>query len=115
MKTTFKLEKINTRCDAMIEKTYQPLCNKLNEHGNPQMNTLVAAIQAAHGPRHKRITTPTPPPGSKKTKPNPSNPPNTPPNTPPITPRGANALYRLLKNHGGTRRIRRTRRTRCCH
>lgn len=93
---------INTRCDAMIEKTYQPLCDKLNDTGNPQMNTLVAAIRAKHGNKHMKIYTPTPLPASKKQKPNPSNPSN--------TPRGAIALYKLLQTHGD---IRRTRRTRC--
>ena len=95
---------INTRRDAMIEKTYQPLCDKLNEHGNPQMNTLIAAARALYGKKHENIKTPTPQRPSKKLK-----------LTQPLnTPRGASALYKLLllSKDGDTRRTRRTRYTR---
>jgi predicted nucleic acid-binding Zn finger protein len=94
---------IETRCKAIIEQTYQPLCDKLNEHGNPQMNTLSAAIRMRHGPKHTSVQTPVL--GKRKTP------------LPPLTPGSmfaATSLARMLHGPrekkskiGGTRRTRR--------
>jgi hypothetical protein len=49
---------VETRCDAMIHDVYQPLCDHLNETGNPYTNVLTGAIAASHGPRHMTVATP---------------------------------------------------------
>ncbi len=50
---------IDTRCKAIIDEVYQPLCDHLNSYNNLRLLQLAAVTAAAAGPTHISVNTPT--------------------------------------------------------